>query len=97
MFNKGGKEETIKLRSYKLLSKEFKAAKGFYVLLTAHLIISLDSDQLDAHLLYFTIRPLQSATCFGHYMLIIRKLTFIDAASDIVTLSQWPSGATDGH
>jgi len=28
--------------------------------------ISLDNDQLDAHLLYFTIRPLQSSTCFEH-------------------------------
>jgi len=30
----------------------------FYVLLTVHLIIILDSDQLDAHLLYFTTRSL---------------------------------------
>ena len=30
----------------------------FYVLLTAHLSISLDSDQLDTHLLYFAIRLL---------------------------------------
>ena len=63
------------------------------VLLTAHLSISLDNDQLDAHLLYFTIRPLQSSTCFDLYMLIIRRLNYIDAASGIVTLSQWPSGA----
>ena len=28
-------------------------------------------------------------------MLIIRRLNFIDAASGIVTLSQWPSGAKD--
>ena len=28
----------------------------FYVLLTVHLSILLDNDQLDAHLLYFTIR-----------------------------------------
>ena len=26
--------------------------------------INLDNDQLDVHLLYFTIRPLQSSTCF---------------------------------
>ena len=32
-----------------------------YVLLTVHLSIILDSDQLDAHVLYFTIRPLQSS------------------------------------
>ena len=30
----------------------------FYVLLTVHLIIILDNDQLDTHLLYFTIRLL---------------------------------------
>jgi len=30
----------------------------FYVLLTVHLSISLDNDQLDGHLLYFTIRLL---------------------------------------
>jgi len=31
-----------------------------------HLSISLDNDQLEAHLLYFTIRPLHSSTCFKH-------------------------------
>jgi len=62
-------------------------------LLTVHLNISLDKDQLDAHLLYFTIRLLYSSTCFEHYMLIIRRLNFIDVASGIVTLSEWPSGA----
>ena len=36
--------------------------------------LSLDNDQLDAHLLYFTISPLYSSTCFKHYMLIIRRL-----------------------
>ena len=30
----------------------------FYVLLTVHLSIRLDNDQLDTHLLYFTIRLL---------------------------------------
>ena len=56
----------------------------FNVLLTVHLSISLDNDQLDAHLLCFSIRPLQSSTCFKHYMLIIRRLNCIDAASGIV-------------
>ena len=46
----------------------------FYVLLTVHLSISLYNDQHDAHLLYFTILPLQSSTCFEHYMPIIRRL-----------------------
>jgi hypothetical protein len=30
-------------------------------------------------------------------MLIIRRLNFIDAAYGTVTLSKWPSRATDGH
>jgi hypothetical protein len=29
-------------------------------------------------------KPLRSSTCFKHYMLIIRRLRFIDAASGIV-------------
>jgi len=65
----------------------------FYVLLTVHLSIVLDNDQLDEHLLYFKIRLLLSSTCFEHYMLIIRRLKCTDAASGIVTLIQWPSGA----
>ena len=55
--------------------------------------VILDNDQLDAHLLYFTVRPLQSSTCFEHYVLIIRKRNCIDAASGIVTLSKWLFGA----
>ena len=31
--------------------------------------------------------------CFEHYMLIVRRLNCIDAASGIVTLSKWLSGA----
>ena len=30
-------------------------------------------------------------------MLIIRRMNCIEAASGIVTLSKWPSGAPDGH
>ena len=62
-----------------------------YVLLTVHLGIILDNDQLDTQLLCFTIRLLYSTTCFEHYMLIIRRLNCIDAASGIVTLktSEW--------
>ena len=44
-----------------------------------------DVDQIDANLLYFTIRPLQSSTCF---VLIIRRLNCIDAASGIVLLRE---------
>ena len=56
----------------------------FYIFLTVHLSISLHNDQLDAHLHYFTIRPLHSSTCFEHYMFVIRRLKCIDAASGIV-------------
>jgi len=49
------------------------------------LSISLDNDQIDAHLLYFTVRTLQSSTCFEHYMLIVRRLNSIDAAPGIET------------
>ena len=47
-------------------------------------MVSLDNDQLDAPLIYFTISLLQSCTCFEHYMLIIRRLNCIDATSGIV-------------
>ena len=53
----------------------------------------VDDNQLDAQLLDFTIRLLRSSTCFEHYMLIIRSLNCIDAASGIVTLSKLISGA----
>ena len=36
----------------------------FNVLLTVHLSTNLVNDQLDAQLLYFIIRLLQSSTCF---------------------------------
>ena len=38
--------------------------RHFGVLLTVHLSITLANDQLDAQFLYFTIRLLQSSTCF---------------------------------
>ena len=62
-----------------------------YVLFTVHISIILGNDQLDIQLLYFTTRLLWSSTCFEHYMLIIRRLNCIDAASGIVTLkiSEW--------
>ena len=37
---------------------------NFDILLTAHLSITSANDQLDAQLLYFIIRLLQSSTCF---------------------------------
>jgi hypothetical protein len=62
-----------------------------YVLLILHLSIILGNDQFDTQSLYFTIRLLWSSTCFEHYMLIIRRLNCIDAASGIATLktSEW--------
>jgi len=56
----------------------------FNVMLPVHLSIILDNDQLETHLLYFTMYLLHSCTCFEHYMLIIRRLNFTDAASGIV-------------
>ena len=82
-----------KIRFWRNIWYRVSHAVEFLYFLTLHLNISLDNDQLDAHLLYFTTRPLQSSTCFEHYMLIIRRLNCIDAASGIVTLSQWPSDA----
>ena len=54
-----------------------------------YLSIILDNDQRDAYLLYFTIYLLHASTCSEHYMLIIRRLNCIDAASGIVL---WISG-----
>ena len=69
----------------------------FYVLLIVHLRITLGNDQLATQLLYFAIGLLRSCTCFAHYMLTIRRLNCIDAASGIVTLSKWPFVVPDGH
>ena len=63
-----------------------------FVLLAVHLSTILGNDQLDTQLLYFIIL-LCSSTCFEHYMLIIRRLNCIVAASGIVTLCMWLSGA----
>jgi len=38
--------------------------RNFEVFLTVHLIITLANNQLDAQILYFIIRLLQSSTCF---------------------------------
>ena len=57
------------------------STSNYYVLWTVHLSIILGNDQLDTQLLYFTTRILWSSTCFEHYMLIIRRLNCIDAAS----------------
>ena len=54
------------------------------VIAPKHIGAGLYKDQIDAHLLYFTIRLLSSSTCFKHYMLTIRRLNFIDATSGIV-------------
>ena len=62
-----------------------------------NLSIILGIDQLDTQLLYFTISLLWPSTCFEHFMLIIRRMNCIDAASGIVTLSKWPSGEPESH
>ena len=49
--------DVVAQRTYFQLHTETSLA-NFYVLLTVHLSISLDNDQLDTHLLYFTIRLL---------------------------------------
>jgi hypothetical protein len=51
------------------------------------------NDQFDTRLPYFTMHLLWSSTCFQRHMFIIRRLNCIDAASCIVTLSKWLSGA----
>jgi len=68
----------------------------FFYFVDLHLSKILDNDQRDAHLLYFTVYLLHSSTCFEYYMLIIRRLNCIDAASGIVTLSGRPV-PPDGH
>ena len=42
----------------------YKHTVNFDVLLTAHPSITLANDELDAQLIYFVIRLLQSSTCF---------------------------------
>ena len=81
-----GADWAVRRESLKVLSLNFfpkLLSPNVYVLLIVHLSIILGNDQLDTHLLYFTIRLLKSATCFEHYMLIIRGLNCIDAASGI--------------
>ena len=49
---------------------------GFGVLLTVHLRITLVDDQLDAQVLYFIIRLLQSSTCFEQRRAHHQKIKF---------------------
>ena len=49
-----------------------------------NLLVVLDNEQSDEHLLYFAIYLLHFSTCFEHYMLIIRRLNCNDAASGVV-------------
>ena len=44
------------------------------------------SDQLEAQILHFIIRLLQSSTCFDNVVLIIRRSNCINTASGIVTV-----------
>ena len=64
-------EESCRLQcsgvwSRNLVNEEALAHWGAVAAITNELSVSLDNDQLDAHLLYFTIRSLHSATCFTH-------------------------------
>jgi hypothetical protein len=63
----------------------------FNVLLTVHLSITLVNDQLDAQLLYFIIRLLQSSTCFEQRHAHHQEVSCTNTASGIVTLCKWPS------
>ena len=97
MENKIGFKKTVDQNNFHTIVLTFLNPFFLNVLLTAHLRIILDNDQLYTHLLYFTICLLQSSTCFEHYMLIIRRLNCIDSASRSVTLSKWPFSVPDGH
>ena len=77
-------------RIYRLICNNWPLSSHHYQTFS---ILILDNDQLNAQLFYFTIHLLQFSTYFEHYMLIIKRLNCIDAASGIVNLSQWPSGA----
>ena len=59
-----------------------------------HLSITLVNDQLDAQLLYFITRLLQSSTCFEQRRAHHQESSFINTASGMVTLCKWPF---DGH
>ena len=65
---------------------------NFSVFLTVHLGITLVIDQLDAQLLYFIIRLLQSCTCFKQRRVHHQEVNCINTASSLVTLCKWPSG-----
>jgi len=54
------------------------------------LYLILDNDQLDTHLLHFILQYVYNNPVprFEHYMLIIRRFNFIDAASGIVTFRE---------
>ena len=49
---------------FTLMRLSFKVILTFFFLLTVHLSINLVNDQLDAQFFYYTIRLLQSSTCF---------------------------------
>ena len=84
--------------------------RNVYVLLTVHLSISLDNDQLDAHLLYFTIRLLKSSihvssiicSSWGGWIVLMQHLVSF-SQSVAVRCTGWeraislPTCAPDGH
>jgi len=58
-----------------------------------HFSITSANDQLDAQLLYFIIRLLQSSNVLSNFVLIIRRSNSFITSSGMVTLCNWPSGA----
>ena len=54
--------------------------------------ITLVNDQLDAQLLYFIIRLLQSSTCLKQRRTHHQEAKCTNTESGIVTLCKWPSG-----
>ena len=73
----------------------------FYELLTVHLSTGLDSDQFDAHLLYFTILALLYNMSVQYYNpLHVSNITYAHPQEPLTVLmqhlvsaSQWPSSA----
>ena len=77
-----------------------KLGRTFYVSLTVHLSISLDSDQLDAHLLYFTIRQCNTTILDmfrALHMLILRRFKLYLYSIWYRLVNQWSSSAPDDH
>ena len=73
------------------------SSSGVQIVLKQHLVSSISVSDRPVHKLreYMSYRFADSLRLrkLSAYMFIIRRLNCIDAASGIVTLSKWPSGA----